>query len=610
MNKKKVVILLNIIFILFILCSIIPELKNSIKYQNPKTLKNSSILNTFEGVEITELFRNVELRGDGLLTAEDTFTIKNVHNNALTFITVGIEKSYIDKLINYVAQGSYSESLTTQFSEEMIGSFKMLYIYFDTPLFPSQETIVTFTQTYKDLYNFSVYDTPEGIIESFEFNFYIYPTVPYEIVHTGIFFVHPERGETIINLDDSGENGTFTDGFLQFTKDSVEPLYYKSLIGSFEHDLTAQLQIENTVRKITFNSLGFIMVEETHTIHNTGAMNLDSFIVKIPSDISDISEIEVYDYLGPIQGARLATDINEDGKTKDLTIVLTQNRISLTIDSKFEVSLRYQLPYNKHHIFNWLENSISIDLFLVKSDFILYNQEIQVIIDGCENIVSITEQPDSIETRGDDLVLIYKYNMVPPLEENHINIIYILNFLEILMRPLIFTVIFMLIFTSFVILTKVKKPELSIDTYRKKIIPINELRQFYTLYEEKNALFLDIQQADDNVKRKKLSKKKYLSMIQKYETKIKSLDNELPPLRKTLEQSTKIFEDIFKKLELLEAERYSLKDNINLLENRYRRGKLPSKRAYEKLLGDFLKRRGKVRKAIDRQIHELKAYLY
>ncbi|GAH36106.1 unnamed protein product [marine sediment metagenome] len=112
------------------------------------------------------------------------------------------------------------------------------------------------------------------------------------------------------------------------------------------------------------------------------------------------------------------------------------------------------------------------------------------------------------------------------------------------------------------------------------------------------------------MKRKKLTKKKYLNELKKYDSKLKSLENELTPLRKILEESTKIFVNIFKKLELLEAERFSLKDNINLLENRYKKGKLPSKSAYEKLLGDFLKRREKVRKAIDRQIHELKAYIY
>ncbi|MCK4280606.1 MAG: hypothetical protein KAX10_00700, partial [Candidatus Lokiarchaeota archaeon] len=439
------------------------------------------------------------------------------------------------------------------------------------------------------------------------FNFNIYPIIPYMVDSVGILFSHPQVGEIINVINASGEEGKFEGGYLQFNKKLMHPFYNKSIIGSFTYTETTQLQINKILRKITFNSLGYIIVDETLTIHNTGAISISSFSFLIPAVVS---EVEVFDYLGPIAGASLDSEPNPDEVTKDLVISLIQNRVSLDVDSKFDVSIRYQLPYDEYHVFNWLYNSISIDLFLTKCDYVICDQEIQILIDGCENIISITEQPDSFETLGDDLVLIFTDDIVSPLDEKHINIIYTLNLLEILMRPLIFTILFMILFTSFVIITKTKKEELPIDAYRRRDIPIKELRQFFTLYEEKNAIFLNIQLADDDVKRKRLTKKKYLNELKKYDSKLKSLENELTPLKKILEESTKIFVNIFKKLELLEAERFSLKDNINLLENRYKKGKLPSKSAYEKLLGDFLKRREKVRKAIDRQIHELKAYIY
>ncbi len=611
-NKFKInkhFLLFIFLISILIFCLLIPLLKNknSNNFQTPSTLKNSSNFNTFEGVQITELYRNVELSGNGLLTAEDTFTIKNIHNNPISFITMGIDKSFIENLIYYDAKGPYSESLDVQFSETMIETFKMVYIYFDCPLLPSQEISITFTHSYKDLYNFSVMSVGQEQMQTIVFNFYIYPIVPYEVDYVGIFFFHPELGEEVLTINDSGEEGKFEGGFLQYSKEFMRPFYYKLIIGTFDYSENTKLQIDKILRKITFNSLGYLIVDETLTIHNTGAIPISEFSVKIPTVVS---EVEVFDYLGPIEGTSLDSEPNLDGTTKDLTILLTQNRVTLYVDSKFDFSIRYQLPYDEYHVFNWLYNSISIDLLLTKCDYVIYDQEIQIIIDGCENIMSITEQPNSIKTLGDDLVLIFNDDIISPLDEKHINIIYTLDFLEILMRPLIFTILFMILFTSFVIITKIRKEELPIDAYRKRDIPIKELREFYSLYEEKNAIYLDIQQADDDVKRKKLTRKKYLNVLKKYELRLKSLENELAPLRKKLEESTKIFENIFKKLELFEAERLSLKDNINLLENRYKRGRLPSKNAFEKLMGDFLKRREKVRKAIDRQINELKAYLY
>ena len=608
-NKNKHFLLFGFLFSLLIFCSLISVFKNknSENFQTPSTIKNASILNTFEGVQITELYRNVKLSGNGLLKAEDSFTIKNIYNNPISFITIGIDESYFENLIYYDAKGPYSETLNVQFSEIMIETFKMAYIYFDSPLLPNQETTIIFTHSYKNLYNFSREGMAQQQTQIIFFNFNIYPIIPYMVDSVGILFSHPQVGEIISVINASGEEGKFEGGYLQFNKELMPPFYNKSIIGSFTYTETTQLQIDKILRKITFNSLGYIIVDETITIHNTGAISISSFSFLIPAVVS---EVEVFDYLGPIAGASLDSEPNPDGVTKDLVISLIQNRVSLDVDSKFDVSIRYQLPYDEYHVFNWLYNSISIDLFLTKCDYVIYDQEIQILIDGCENIISITEQPDSFETLGDDLVLIFTDDIVSPLDEKHINIIYTLNLLEILMRPLIFTILFMILFTSFVIITKTKKEELPIDAYRRRDIPIKELRQFFTLYEEKNAIFLNIQLADDDVKRKKLTKKKYLNELKKYDSRLKSLENELTPLKKILEESTKIFINIFKKLELLEAERFSLKDNINLLENRYKRGKLPSKSAYEKLLGDFLKRREKIRKAIDRQIHELKAYIY
>ncbi|MCK4280605.1 MAG: hypothetical protein KAX10_00695, partial [Candidatus Lokiarchaeota archaeon] len=141
-NKNKYFLLFGFLFSLLIFCSLISVFKNknNENFQTPSIIKNASILNTFEGVQITELYRSVKLSGNGLLKAEDSFTIKNIYNNPISFITIGIDESYFENLIYYDAKGPYSETLNVQFSEIMIETFKMAYIYFDSPLLPNQET--------------------------------------------------------------------------------------------------------------------------------------------------------------------------------------------------------------------------------------------------------------------------------------------------------------------------------------------------------------------------------------------------------------------------------------------------------------------------------------
>ena len=64
-----------------------------------------------------------------------------------------------------------------------------------------------------------------------------------------------------------------------------------------------------------------------------------------------------------------------------------------------------------------------------------------------------------------------------------------------------------------------------------------------------------------------------------------------------------------KKGDVLEVERISIKDSLNLLESRYKRGRLPSRAAYMKLSDDFKKRRKKIDRTIDRYLQQLRSYL-
>ena len=120
---------------------------------------------------------------------------------------------------------------------------------------------------------------------------------------------------------------------------------------------------------------------------------------------------------------------------------------------------------------------------------------------------------------------------------------------------------------------------------------------------------LEIRTAEEEAKRKKLAKKSYKNLLSKNTTKIEQIKDEIQPFKKSLIESGEIFENIVKKLDVLDAERISVDDSINLLDNRYKRGKLPSRQAYQKLSDDFFKRRKKIDRTIDKYIQQLRNYL-
>jgi hypothetical protein len=161
----------------------------------------------------------------------------------------------------------------------------------------------------------------------------------------------------------------------------------------------------------------------------------------------------------------------------------------------------------------------------------------------------------------------------------------------------------------YVLIIKIKGGEDESTLFKKEFIPVNEVREFCSLYEEMNALILEIRKTEDDAKRKKVVKKQYKNIKSKNSSKIEQIKQEIIPFKQTLIKTNETFDNIIKKLDVLDAERVSVNDSLNLLEGRYKRGKLPSKAAYQKLSNDFMNRRKKIDRTIDKYIQQLRSYI-
>ena len=106
-----------------------------------------------------------------------------------------------------------------------------------------------------------------------------------------------------------------------------------------------------------------------------------------------------------------------------------------------------------------------------------------------------------------------------------------------------------------------------------------------------------------------MAKKTYKNLFAKNNAKIDKIKEEILPFKKILIETSDTYNNIIKKLDVLDAERISVNDSLNLLESRYKRGKLPSKAAYQKLSDDFFNRRKKIDRTIDKYIQQLRSYL-
>ncbi|MFX0001421.1 MAG: hypothetical protein ACFE9Q_03200 [Candidatus Hodarchaeota archaeon] len=606
LKREKLFLLFTGILLFTLTFSLIDDKETEyMSYDNNNNLMISSSLEGIENVVITKTIREANISSYGLLVFEDYLTIKNLNNNPISSIFFGIPTYEAEDLIFFEASGINKNTLFAERSSTIMNGYEMIVIYFNSPLLPHQTTTIRVKYIYKDVISYFFID-----IQHVDLLVSVYPILPYrmegEIKTT---FGYPSSGKDVQpdwGTDSPGIDRIFF--FFDDIKDEIgddfitpfmENLGNKMVVRiSFTDDTQTKTEMKKINRDIFISPWGILRIKEEFTIENLGEIDFYSFSLSIPQDATNLY---VSDDLGEILGVTIENSI--------VTINLLDNRVKMTPGSIFNFKVEYNLPFENYVSLNWFQESVKIDLLTTLFNYLGRDQTINVIIDGCYNIESITEFPDAIKKVRGATVLVYKSDFVSPFENKIIQFTFTIDLFNMLLRPIMITLLIAIITSVFVLIIKTRKKERDKAIIIREIIPISEIREFCSLYEEKNALTLEIRQAEEDTKRKKIAKKTYKNILNKNTSKIDELQKEIIPFKKIIISTNEVFENIIKKLDILEAERISVKDSLNLLESRYKRGRLPSRAAYLKLSDDFKKRTRKIDRTIDKLIQQLSSYL-
>ncbi|UCC20213.1 MAG: hypothetical protein JSV62_02705 [Promethearchaeota archaeon] len=615
-KTNRVLIIFILFFILFINISFIPKI-SPINYINEDidAPKYSTGLEGADNVLITRIYRVVNISGYGLIRFEDTLTVKNLNNNPLTSILIGIPLYLSDELVYYNAIINDQSTILAERSNMILNNYEMITIYFNSPLLPQESKTIKFIQQYKEFLTYIPLDASTNSISYFGF---VYPILPYKAEgDIESIFLLPD-GAFDLEGGWGFENSEFL--FIRYQYDYIkleigddfispflENLGDKKIVDvSFANRDFTKMEIIELNRDIFISPWGIIRVNDDILIQNLGVIEHSTIEIVLPRAAKSIY---VSDDLGEISKVILYKRTTEIRLTIDLFWHIESNRIKLFPNTSFRFNLEYYLPFENYFSANWLQESIQIDLLITQFDYLIREQTVRLIIDGCYAINSITETPISIENTKGTTILMYNSEFITPEDSKIIQFTFTIDIFNMMLRPIVFTIIISLIASLFVLIVKLTKKEQDGDVLTRDLIPFNEIREYYSLYEEKNALILEIRQSEEDAKRKKMAKKLYKNILNKNTLKIEEIQKEILPFKRALIETGETFENIVKKLDVLEAERISIKDSLNLLESRYKRGRLPSRAAYLKLSDDFKKRERKIDRTIDKLLQQLRSYL-
>lgn len=572
--------------------------------------KLSSSLEGADNILITILTRRTNLSASGLINVLDRLTILNNNENPINSILIGVPLKDSSNLIYINAESETKNTLIVERSYGVMDSYEMINIYLDTPLLPSQQTLVIVEQSYKNLVTYEIAELEEGLSQLVHFAGLLFPILPYRCEgDIKSIYQIPSQTELYTRKQFEGMGQLISNTILYDLAQSLainhlDP-YLKNLNEDNETSISLKtvqltgLEIEEIKREIYISPWGVIKNLEEITIRNVGIIELGAFSLHIPNTAKNV---KIYDDLGELFGEL-------DLSKTTLTVFLYQNRVSLIPNSKIKFFIEYNLPYEQYVSYNWFQQSISINLITTNFDFLIYTQTTKIFIEGCGSIDYASSSPEAIYKAAGMRVLVYTSEYITPFEKEPVLFTFTVDLFDLILRPIIFIMIIAFLSSLFVLIIKTRKREEDVSVFKKEFIPTSEIREFCSLYEEKNALILEIRKAENETKRKKIAKKTYKNLLSKNTAKIEQIKEEILPFKKIIIETSETYNNIIKKLDILDAERISVDDSLSLLESRYKRGKLPSKAAYQKLSDDYFNRRKKIDRTIDKYIQQLRSYL-
>ncbi len=567
-------------------------------------VRNDQQLNAAQSSVYTDLVvlkaeRRINFDEYGLVNVTDNIQIKNNGTGLINTFEYCIHSVVDSSLIYYSVKDSKGTEYPVKFAFETMNSYRFLRIEFPAPLVSQAELTLIITTYYKNLFVTESYLQDQQFQAEYTIWINGFPILPYKIADASLYFNAP-AGSTQLRSEPSG----VVDGTkISFTKQNLDKFQDEGFYFNFVNSKTTELYLKQVIKTIIVNSWGYVTIREEHTLINEGPNVATGFVMMVNDKVKNIS---AEDSLGEVIGFTLASANNSDG-TKNLTIDFTQNRPRLLPSNQFTYTMTYNLDFKDVHSAGLLDYSFVYNVFESKYPMRVENMIVKIQIESAWDIKSTNIAPDTIDYTLGKIILEYRFSDVISEMSMNINVVYTANPLVMHLRPIVFSfVIFIVLFAYVSIRPTLKKEEIVSDHNE---LPIREIRMYTKLYDERIGLVRDMDNYDVMVKTNKVSKNEYKNFVKTFQLKMKESDKTIKEFKQPLIKSGGRVQEIVERLDFLETQIDNNKASLEILEDRYKKGKIPSKTTYQDLYNEIMKKQDKNKKEIDKLLNELKAFL-
>jgi hypothetical protein len=439
---------------------------------------------------------------------------------------------------------------------------------------------VGFNKTYSFTVSSAMGNTLNFVSIGFEFNMTAAPILTQDAREANVTFVAPSGSNFRGTANSSYTEGTVA-GFPSLTRvykpwKAYSTDFFYAGYGAVNQYM---LNLDSFQREIVVGNDGTLSVSERFHIHNP-AVIISSLTLTLEDGAYNVM---AYDEVGALWFSA------QNPAAPYQVTVQPRGSASIKSGENFTFTLTYNLPQSKYlkQLKWWGSYNLSFVLLENKDDFLYQNATVRIVAPAGTSITDLNIEPqspvsDPIQISPDDRTFQLQEVTNQANLSSGATLGYVPFWSAFSVLPWI-TGVEALIVAFALVLRLRKPPEAAVP------VPVENLREFVGLYDERLALTREIVLMEEEVSRGGLVKHEFRRRRKVMDQRLDELNRSLMTVKSELRTTSPHHEELIRRIDRAEAEIEASRASMNQVKGQYRSGKV-TRETYDHLTNEISKR--------------------
>jgi hypothetical protein len=523
----------------------------------------------------------------GAIHIADQFTVVNNGTSSASYLDVGLPQQFRSILYYVGAQDSLGRTLTIDAGISDAPGFYWFRVHFAQDLASGHTYKFTVSSVLNDL----IQVVPTG----FQLNFSAAPVLTQDARSANVTFYAP-ADSTFVTLPNSTYVSTRIGGFPVLTNHySPWKAYSQQFFYAPFRSVTQQLlDVLSFERDITIGSAGVLTVRDKYSVFNPDIV-VSSLSITLPDGAYNVMAYDVVGNLWPSP--------QSPGAPYQVTVTSRYNSIKGT--EFFNFTLTYNLPTTEYlkQLTWWGRYNLTLSLLNDNEDFVILNATVKIIAPTGMEIANLNLPPQSpvsplIQVSDNQRT----FQLQGVTNQNNLGFsatVIFLPFWSALTLVEFLLALEVAIFGVVVIQRYRRGPVVAVP------VPVEKLREFVGLYDERLALSREILSMEEEVARGGLVKHEYRRRRKVIDLRLDEVNKMLMQLKVDIRAVSPRYDELVRAIDRAEAEAAASRSSLDQIRVQYRTGKI-TKETYETVSNDISKRIDRAEQTVETSLITLR----